>query len=369
MRMVATVRRSLAGCVALGALLLAAAAPADAAISTFGSDLSHPANVIEHHGADSAFWNIKLQGGHATQAPADGQITSVRVKGTVIPEPSGRVNPITMFHFQVLHPQYDGAVKVELSSGAFYTPIGGDTQQINSYEPINLCVHKGDYVDFNDWGGNEWHWGKYDGIPWQVFSRVPGSTTNFYSMNDGTNVGSQWKPAQTKQGQELLMQTTLATGPDATDICPGGYQQHVFKGADVKTPQSATVRTRARYVKVRTLCPGPSYGHCVGNMTLEATLGGRRMILGGAPFKITPNTTPSVEVPLSKSVVKLIQKAKVVTARVVAEAHDDPDSDRRANTGVPTQKKTTSATITLRPDKTLSQTQHKKKKSKRRKRR
>ncbi|HEX8074752.1 MAG TPA: hypothetical protein VF545_07200 [Thermoleophilaceae bacterium] len=358
--MAATLRHSLAACVTAGAMLFAAAAPADAAVTTFGSDLSHPANVIEHHGADSAFWNVQLQGGDATKAPADGQITGVRVKGTVIPDPSDRINPITMFHFQVLHPQSDGAMSVELSSGAFYTPVGGDTQQINSYEPINLCVHKGDYVDFNDWGGNEWHWGKYDGIPWQVFSRVSGSTTDFYSMNDGTNVGSQWKPAETKQGEELLMQTTLATGPDATDICPGGYQQHIFKGVDVKTPQSATVRTRARYVKVRTFCPGPSYGHCGGTMTLEATLGGRNRTLGSVPFKIAPNSTPSVQVPLSKAIVKLIQKGKVVTTKVTAEAHDAPDSDGRANAGVPTQRKTTSATITLRPDKTLKQTRHKK---------
>jgi hypothetical protein len=227
-------------------------------------------------------------------------------------------------------------------------------------------VHKGDYVDYNDWGGNEWHWGPFDGIPYQVFSRVPGSTTNFYSQNDGTNVGSQWKPAQSKQGEELLMQTKLATGPDATDICPGGYQQHIFKGVDVKTPQIGTVRTRLRYVKVRTLCPGPSYGHCTGNMTLEATLGGQKTTLGSTPFKIEPNTTPSVQIPLSKLAVKLIQKAKVVSARVTAEGHDSPDTDPRANAGVPTQHKTTSATITLRPDKTLSQTRHKKKKHRKR---
>ena len=356
--MVATIRRSIAGCLALVALL-AFTAPADAGMSVYGSDLSAPADVIEHHGADSAFWNIALGGGQGTKAPSDGQITDVRVKGTVIPDPTGRQKPMTMFHFQVLHPQSDGSMKVILSSGAFYTPLGGDTQQINSYQPLNLCVHKGDYVDFNDIGGNEWHWGNYDGMPFQVFSRVPGSTTNFYSADNGTNVGSQWQPAQSKRAEELLMQTTLKTGPDATDICPGGYMQHIFRGAQVKPGQNATVRTRARYVKIRTLCPGQNYGYCAGTMTLQATLGGRQVILGSASFKIMPTTTPSVQIPLSKANVKLLQKAKVVSVKAIADAHDAPDSDSRANPGVPVQSRKTSEMLTVRPDKTLQQSQHK----------
>jgi hypothetical protein len=355
--MAAKTLRSLLGALALTAAFAGAASTADASVSIFGSDLTAPANLIEHHGADSAFWNIKLGSGHGTAAPADGQVTTVRLKGAVIPDPSGRQNPITMFHFQVLHPQSDGSVRVSLSSGAFYTPIGGDYQQVNSYQPINLCVHKGDYVDFNDWGGNEWHWGNYDGIPWQVFSRVSGSTTNFYSADNGTNNGSQWKPAQTKQGEELLMQTTIATGPDATDICPGGYQQHIFKGVQVRPVQPGIVRTRTRAVKIITLCPGPSYGHCAGTMTLRGTIGGRAITLGSAPFKIPYAQTGNVQITLSKATLKLIQKAKVVSVNAVADAHDAPDSDRRANPGVPVQSRTTSQTLTLRPDKTLKQTQ------------
>src|SRR3954470_5853698 len=159
--------------------MLALPASGQAEVMLFGSDLKAPADVIEHHGADSAFWNVKLGAGHATAAPADGQVTEVKVKGTVIPDPTGRIKPTAMIHFQVLHPMGDGSVKVMLSSGAFYTPLGGDSQQINTYAPINLCVHKGDYVDFNDIGGNEWHWGSFDGMPFQTFSRVPGSATNF----------------------------------------------------------------------------------------------------------------------------------------------------------------------------------------------
>src|SRR5205809_957698 len=142
--------------------LLALPATGQAAVMLFGSDLSAPADVIEAHGADSAFWNVKLGNGGATAAPADGQVTEVRVKGNVMQDPAGSIKPTTMIHFQVLHPMGDGSVKVMLSSGAFYTPLGGDSQQINTYAPVNLCVHKGDYVDFNDIGGNEWHWGNFD---------------------------------------------------------------------------------------------------------------------------------------------------------------------------------------------------------------
>jgi hypothetical protein len=353
--MAALVRSSI---VAL-AILFAVAAPASADVSDFGSDLSQPANMVESHGPDTAFWNIQLEGGQGVRAPADGQITSARVKGIVVQDPAHRIQPMTMFHFQVLHPMGDGTLEVMLSSGAFYTPLGGDPQQINTYDPVNLCVHKGDIVDFNDIGGFQYRWGNYAGMPFQVFSRVPGSTMNTYSADNGTNVGSRWAPAETKKGAELLMQTTLSTGPDATDICPGGYQQHVFKGVDVKTPQLATVRTRARYVKVRALCPGPSYGSCIGDMTLEATLAGKRIRLGSQHFQIARGTTPSVQIPLSKATVKLIQKAKLVGVKVVADAHDVPDSYHRS-TGVPVQHQTTGAQITVRPDK-LIQARHKKK--------
>src|SRR2546423_2473307 len=166
--------------------LLALPATGQAGVQIFGSDLSAPADVIEHHGADSAFWNVKLGNGGTAAAPADGQVTEVRVKGNVLDDPRGQIKPMTMMHFQVLHPMGDGSVKVMLSSGAFYTPLGGDSQQINTYAPVNLCVHKGDYVDFNDIGGNQNHWGRFDGMPFRTFIPVPGSIMNFNSDDNGT---------------------------------------------------------------------------------------------------------------------------------------------------------------------------------------
>ncbi|MEA2376079.1 MAG: hypothetical protein QOD53_2542, partial [Thermoleophilaceae bacterium] len=46
--------------VSLAALL--APAPGQAAVTVFGSDLSKPANLVEDHGADTAFWNVGIDG-------------------------------------------------------------------------------------------------------------------------------------------------------------------------------------------------------------------------------------------------------------------------------------------------------------------
>src|SRR5207302_1779010 len=220
---------------ALATVVAALALPASgqASYSRFGSDLTAPANMVEAHGADSAFWSVKLQNdiaGTAMAAPAEGQVTELKVKGSVIPNPDPNApRPMTMFHFQVLRPQSDGTVKVWLSSGAFYTPLGGDPQQVNSYRPINLCVHKGDIVD-------------------------------------------------------------------STDTCPGGYSQHVFKGLDVRARQSAILRTLAREARVRATCPSNTYGACIGTLRLDATVKGRRLTLGTAPFRVLPATSVNVHV-------------------------------------------------------------------------
>src|SRR3712207_5801812 len=88
----------------LAAALLALALPATASAgtTTFGSDLRAPANMVEAHGADSAFWNIRLGNGTSPVVPADGQITEIRVKGTVLENPNpNAARPVTMIHFQV----------------------------------------------------------------------------------------------------------------------------------------------------------------------------------------------------------------------------------------------------------------------------
>ncbi|HEX8075613.1 MAG TPA: thrombospondin type 3 repeat-containing protein, partial [Thermoleophilaceae bacterium] len=250
----------------------------------------------------------------------------------------------------MLHPVGGQVVKVELSSAGFLLPVGGDPQQVSTYKPVNLCVHRGDYVDFNDIGGHEWRWGSFDGMPVQVFSRTPESSTAFYSADNGTNVGSQWAPQQINASEELLMRSTLATGPDATDICPGGYMQHIFQGLTIQPDQDVTLRTATGLAKVRVTCPGPSYGRCKGALSVDASLKGRKTVLGAAAFDVQPATSASVEMKVSSANVKLVQQAKTLAAHVSADAKDDPKADARANPGVPVQAKVTEGTIRLKPD-------------------
>jgi hypothetical protein len=206
-------RRAIAITVALAALLLAAAA--DASKVRYGSDLKAPANKRETHGADSAFWAKAFPDGRQVTASAKGQITTIKVKGTAIR--LGNKPPVTLFHFQVLHPIKNGKVRVSLTSGNFHVPVGGNPNQITTYHPVNLCVKKGDYVAFNDIGG--YKKGSYPkGTPFQVFSSVPNSITNFFSKSGGTNNGDSFK-GTAHAGEELLMRMVLATGTDSNSIC------------------------------------------------------------------------------------------------------------------------------------------------------
>jgi hypothetical protein len=356
--------RVLAGAVLAAAALAALPAAGHAAVLTLGSDLSAPATKVEAHGADSAFWNVFVNGA-AGAMPAAGQVTFVRVKGSVLDFPAGHDHkdapPLDpQFHFQVLHPVGGGQLRVSLSSAPFRLPIvtvfrtednvvKGNPQDINGFKPVNLCVEKGDYIDFNDIGGSEWSWGGLDGMHVQVFSDSANSTVNFYSKNQGTNIGSTWPPDPrfNGAGEELLMQTKLATGSDASDICPGGYQQHIFKGLGLRR-ESVSLSTKKGIVKLHADCPSPTYGGCKGVLVMNANIKGRQVSLGGVPFVVRPAFSTSLELKLSKKNIKLIKKAKKVTAAVTANAHDDPKNDRRANRGIPVQSKTTAGTVTIR---------------------
>jgi hypothetical protein len=186
-----------------------------------------------------------------------------------------------------------------------------------------MCLHKGDYLDFNDIGGNEWHWGPYSGMPFQTFSEVPGSAISFYSKDRGTNIGSRWAPAWTRQGEELLMQMKFASGPDATDICPGGYRQHVFKGLDIRDRQAGSGS-----ITVRSTCPSPTYGSCKGVIRAVTVRDGQTVTLGSATFSVPHSYSHTIEIPVSQSAAKGIKSGKV-WVRLIADSHDDPAHDSR----------------------------------------
>src|SRR2546430_2494569 len=119
-------RRAAVAILSILAALLGVAGGAQAGVSTLGSDLTKDANVVEAHGGDALFWNASIDGNpNAAVMPADGQVTVVKVKGTVLQDPSGSVEPDPLFHFQVLHPIGGDRWRVTLSSGGFRVPVGG----------------------------------------------------------------------------------------------------------------------------------------------------------------------------------------------------------------------------------------------------
>src|SRR5436190_17083914 len=136
------------------AVTLALPAAASAEVINFGSDLTAPANVTEAHGADTAFWGLSVKG-KPNSLPADGQITEIRLKGTAVPSiAAGAPAPLNEVHIQVIHPNPDGSVTVDLSTDPFYVPIGGNPNQVSAYHAAGyLCTRTGVYGTCNAGGG------------------------------------------------------------------------------------------------------------------------------------------------------------------------------------------------------------------------
>jgi hypothetical protein len=200
--------------VAIAAVVAVLAFPSAAMAGkvTFGSALTAPANKTEAYPVDTEFWLTKLPGGAVTRAPARGKIGTIKLKGHIVKH--GSTQPVTLFHFQILHPTGDGRLRVSLTSGNFHLPVGGDGNRITTYHPINLCAKKGDYVSFAGVGG--YKPGAYpNGTPYRIFSNVPAATTGFFKKSGGINNGNVFTPKNPHQGEELLMRMVDLTGDDA----------------------------------------------------------------------------------------------------------------------------------------------------------
>jgi hypothetical protein len=289
-----------------------------------GSNVALPGSVfhIAHDGADSALWNAQLPVGDPT-APAGGQVVSVRLEGCA--ESNGPA-PLTQIHFQSLAPMTGGGAKVELTSQAFEIPVcgagGASGSTVSSYDPINLCVAQGDYVDFNDEGGFV---GTQNGpppypagVPYMVIGSMSGATMDSFIRNDGVGNGATFSPSDTTNhdgfaantGEELMLQATLATGPDATPICPGGTKglpppgsaravhRHVFPTLTIPTPQLDGMNIRG-VVQVAVYCHAAS--SCTGTITLHSKPdhGSRSVWLGAARFVVGAHRTGKARIHLS----------------------------------------------------------------------
>lgn len=335
-------RRSVLATCSIALALVVLSAGADAATLTFGSPLALPASKdtandlnyrgsdvalpgsvfhIPHDGADGALWNVRLPVGAPT-APQDGQVVRVRLEGCA---KSNGPPPLTQIHFQSLAPIAGGGAKVELTSQAFDIPVCGDGgasgATVSVYDPINLCVAQGDYVAFDEEGGFV---GSQNGpppypagVPYMVIGAVAGATMDSFIRNNGVGNGATFSADDTtnhdgfaaNDGEELMLQATLATGPDATSICPGGTRglpppgsrtahRHVFPTLTIPTPQLDGMNVRG-VVQVAIYCHSAS--PCTGTITLRSKPrhGSHGVWLGAGRFVVGAHRTGKARVHLS----------------------------------------------------------------------
>jgi hypothetical protein len=251
-------RRFLLACALAALLLVLAPAASQGKLTKIGSPLSVPATLNTadhlsypgtytqvppskdapngvfhtlHYGADTALWNFSSATGEQ-RVPATGQAKQIEVEGCAQRAPNGPL-PLTTIHFQDLKPLPGGGAKVDITSQGFDLPVCGENgagaSTVTTFLPVNLCVSAGDYVALNDSGGyipNIYR----SGVAYQVLGAVTGATTDSFIKDQGTGNGSVLSPSVTSandgfavnRNEELLMRVTLATGADATHICPGG---------------------------------------------------------------------------------------------------------------------------------------------------
>ena len=172
-------------------------------------------------------------------APADGQVTSVRLEGCAR-QPSGAPPPLTQIHFQDLIRLPGGGARVNVTTQPFDIPVcgqdGASGSTVTTYRPTNFCVAQGDYVALSEEGGfvpSSTGPPPYpSGVPYMVIGAVPRSTMVSFIRNNGVGNGATFSPGDTtyhdgwatNHNEELMLQATLASGPDATPLCPGGTQ-------------------------------------------------------------------------------------------------------------------------------------------------
>jgi hypothetical protein len=293
---------------------------------TMGSDLSADATIVEAHGADTAFWPITLSG-KAFEAPEDGQVLSVKIKGTVLKE-RGAADPATLIHIQSLEPAAgDGSRVVFLSSQGFDMPID-QPNTVTTFTPENLCIHKGGTVAFNNIGGfmyggslsaplDQRHYLK--GAPFQTFADVGSSSTARYTADNGTKNGATVYPqtvnqqpgapaGTVNQGQELLLQFELATGNDRSEPC-GGPRRHSDGSLVVPPPAMHIIGGQNPYVRKSgqlepaIYCAGPS--PCAGT----AAIFRKGKVIATAPFSVKPASSGRIPMKISRKNVNALRRA------------------------------------------------------------
>jgi len=348
-------RGALAAAVAVTALLtLSVPAVSSANVLSFGSPLSVPATLntgldlgyrgtdtnvpaspeapngvvhTTHYGADTALWNSDLARGDA-RAPATGQALKITLEGCAEPASDG-TPPLTQIHFQDLTPLAGGGAKVNITSQAFDIPVcgagGAGSSTQTTYEPINLCVSAGDYVDFNDEGGFVGH-SYQNGVPYRVIGRTAGSKMASFIRGGGTNNGDTLSSSDSStmdgyasnENEELLMQVKLGTGADATHICPGGKQGLPPVLAPIRVSPQTDGVNHSRIVAVAVFC---RVSPCKGTATLsipgESSYGGEATY-GRVGFALQANKTVHLPIRVKSELVQKIRAKHGVSVRLAA---------------------------------------------------
>ena len=287
------------------AAFLAVSGAASADWTEFGSDLEKEANAVESHAADTVYWG--------PPTPREGQLRYVTIKGGAI---QGRGIP--EFRFVILHPR-DGSFEVEQVDPRrrFFRFAHQPDAHTNSKDyDWDLCLHRGDHLGVHKVGHGDL----------QIFSNAPDSVTSWYENAAGIFRGDVFT-ASTTPGREVLVRALVMTGEHASDRCPGGYREHVFRGLDFRFPRIARLRSAERAVAVRVRCASITYGGCFGTLTLRATLVGGRQTIGSRAFRFEPGDGGSLRVPVTEAAANAIRR-RTLTALAIVRAHDDP-ADRR----------------------------------------
>jgi hypothetical protein len=203
---------ALAGVLAL-VCLLAVAAESGAALIKVGG-LGSKAAISYPEPVDTAFWLTARKGGGSAAIHATGLVHLIRLRGCARPGASGQL-PLTQIHFQTLAPGPGGAVIVKITTGPLDVPVcghGASPSTLTAFNPGNLCVVKGDYVDFNVEGG--YAPGFPHGVRYEVFGRAAGAVTDSFTNGSGTNNGATLTGIP-HAGVRLLIALVIGTGRSA----------------------------------------------------------------------------------------------------------------------------------------------------------
>jgi hypothetical protein len=182
-------------------------------------------------------------------------------------------------------------------------------------------VGRGDYVAFNDEGGYVENIYRA-GVPYQVLGVVPGSIADSFMRNDGTGDGAIMSASDTSamegfasnSDEELMMQVTLGTGPNATHICAGGTAGLPPPLPPIRVGPQTDGINRSRVIAVAVYCRLTP--ECKGNVTLS--MAGRQVSVGQSAFSVRGGTTSHVPIRLVARLLGLIRAHDGVSTTLTA---------------------------------------------------